>query len=202
MGLLLFYKELGVADAGSNLFVDIVVNTYGVTDDYSLVNEPQMALVDLEYHKDRGFLLSTCISHAREVRLIEMGLGGYAQPTNRLIGMMTKIADDPSGKVFPDGSISKTVTQADQQKIDEGTRISTEILVKAGASQNRSDILHPKGGIPGGTAAIGKIVDEHLMTYCEKPIRLRCKRIAEISRIAAYSHDHRPGKAAGKELAA
>jgi len=129
-----------------------------------LLHEPQMALVDLEFHAERGFLLSTCIHHAREVRLIELGLGGAAMPANRLVGMMTKIADEPSGRVFADGSVSKTVTKADRQKLDEGTRISTEILVKAGAKPASIRYSVPQGAHPGGTAAIGKVVDNRLMT--------------------------------------
>ena len=164
LGTPVILQKSGIADAGSNLFIDIVVNTYATTDDFNLMNEPQMALVDLEYHRDRGFLLSTYINHPREVRLIEMGLGGAAMPHNRLIGMMTKITDEASGRVFPDGSVSKAVTSADQEKLDEGTRISSEILIKAGARPESIRYSAPQGAHPGGTAAIGKIVDKHLMT--------------------------------------
>jgi choline dehydrogenase-like flavoprotein len=164
LGTPVILQKSGVDEAGSNLFIDIIVNTYGVTDDFNLLAEPQMALVDLEFHADRGFLLSTSIQHPREVRLIEMGLGGAAMPVNRLVGMMTKIADEPSGRVFADGSVSKTVTRADQQKLDEGTRISTEILVKAGAKPASIRYSVPQGAHPGGTAAIGKVVDGRLMT--------------------------------------
>jgi len=164
LGTPVILQKSGIEAAGSNLFIDIIVNTYGVTDDFNLLHEPQMALVDLEFHAERGFLLSTCIHHAREVRLIELGLGGAAMPANRLVGMMTKIADEPSGRVFADGSVSKTVTKADRQKLDEGTRISTEILVKAGAKPASIRYSVPQGAHPGGTAAIGKVVDNRLMT--------------------------------------
>jgi choline dehydrogenase-like flavoprotein len=160
-------QKSGIEAAGSNLFIDILVNTYGVTDDFNLLHEPQMALVDLEFHAQRGFLLSTCINHSREVRLIELGLGGAALPANRLVGMMTKITDEPSGRVFANGSVSKTVTRADRQKLDEGTRISTEILVKAGAKPDSIRYSVPQGAHPGGTAAIGKVVDSRLMTQIQ-----------------------------------
>lgn len=164
LGTPIILQKSGITDAGSNLFIDILVNTYGLTGDYSLMNEPQMSLVDLEYHKDKGILLSTCINHPREVRLLEMGLAGVSLPNNRLVGMMTKISDDASGKVFVDGSVSKGVTEADQQKIDEGKRISTEILIKAGAKPASICYSDPQGAHPGGTASIGKVVDHHLMT--------------------------------------
>lgn len=164
LGTPVILLKSGIDQAGSNLFIDTLVNTYGVTDDFNLFHEPQMALVNLEFHAQRGFLLSTCIQHPREVRLIEMGLGGAAMPTNRLVGMMTKIIDEPSGRVFADGSVSKTVTRADRQKLDEGTRISAEILIKAGAKPASIRYSVPQGAHPGGTAAIGKIVDHRLMT--------------------------------------
>ncbi len=164
LGTPVILQNSGIAEAGSNLFIDLIVNTYGVTDDMNLLHEPQMALVDLEFHAERGFLLSTYINHPREVRLIELGLGGAALPSNRLVGMMTKIADEPSGRVFADGSVSKTVTTADRQKLDEGTRISTEILIKAGAKPDSIRYSVPQGAHPGGTAAIGKVVDSRLMT--------------------------------------
>lgn len=160
-------QNSGLTDAGTNLFIDIIVNTYGVTDEIGMLNEPQMSLVNLDFHENEGFLLSTFIQPSREIRLIELGLAGYTMPSNRLIGMMTKISDEPSGRVFPDGSISKKVTEKDKEKIDKGTKISKEILIKAGAKPDSIRFSTPQGAHPGGTAAIGKIVNAHLETECK-----------------------------------
>lgn len=154
----------GVLQAGSGLFVDLLVNTYGVTEDFNIMHEPQMAQVDLEYHPERGFLLATQINHPREVRLMELGPAGYAMPTDRLVGLMTKIADEPAGKVFADGSVSKPVTDADWQKLKAGMQIAKEILIKAGVPSKSIRHSVPQGAHPGGTAAVGRVVDEHLMT--------------------------------------
>ena len=69
-----------------------------------------------------------------------------------------------TGQVFPDGSVSKPVTEEDQARLDEGAAIATEILVKAGVDPKSIVISSPQGGHPGGTAAIGRIVNENLQT--------------------------------------
>lgn len=164
LGTPVILQNSGIPQAGDGLFMDLLVNTYGVADDFNLMNEPQMAQTDLEYHAERGFMLATQINHPREVRLMELGPAGYTMPTHRLAGLMTKIVDEPVGKVYADGSVSKQVTDADWQKLKAGMQISKEILVKAGVPANSIRYSFPQGAHPGGTAAIGRVVDEHLMT--------------------------------------
>ncbi|MFZ6020827.1 MAG: FAD-dependent oxidoreductase [Chloroflexota bacterium] len=164
LGTPVILQNSGIPQAGEGLFVDLLVNTYGVTDDFNIINEPQMAQVDMEYHPERGFILATQINHPREVRLIELGPVGYAMPTQRLAGLMTKIVDEPAGKVYADGSVSKPVTDADWQKLKAGMQTAKEILIKAGVPPNSIRHSMVQGAHPGGTAAIGRVVDEHLMT--------------------------------------
>lgn len=164
IGTPIILQKTGITAAGSNLFVDLLVNTYGVTEDFGMLNEPQMALVDLEHHAEQGFLLSTYINHPREVRLIELGFEGYTLPANRLIGIMTKISDEASGQVFANGTVSKAVTPADQEKLSTGTQMARDILIRAGARPDSIRHSLPQGAHVGGTAAIGRIVNSDLMT--------------------------------------
>jgi choline dehydrogenase-like flavoprotein len=157
----------GVKDAGQNLFIDIVVNTYGVTEGLNQMHEPNMALVDLEFHKSKGFLLSSFAQGSRTVRFMEAGAKGMAMPANRMIGVMTKISDEPVGLVHADGSVSKPVTERDWTRLREGSSISKEILVKAGAKADSILVGKPMGAHPGGTAAIGQVVDKDLQTPIE-----------------------------------
>ena len=83
----------------------------------------------------------------------------------RTIGIMTKIRDENSGQVFADGSVSKTVTPKDREKLNAGSRISSEILKKAGASGTA--VSRVQGAHPGGTSAIGRVVDKDLQTEIE-----------------------------------
>ena len=77
---------------------------------------------------------------------------------------MAKTTDDPAGRVFPDGSVSKPVTEADRRRLQEGSAISREILVKAGAEPKSIVVSKVQGAHPGGTAAVGKVVDKELQT--------------------------------------
>jgi len=162
--IILLNSKLNNPEIGENLYIDTFVNIYGLTESVSQANEPPMEFVDTEFHRDKGFILSTFINRQRMIRFIEAGTKGMRLPTNRLIGMMCKIADTPKGKVYRDGRISKTVSKEDQEKLKEGIRISKEILEKAGADKNHFIISNPQGAHPGGTAALGKVVNKNLKT--------------------------------------
>ena len=83
------------------------------------------------------------------------------------MGLMVKIRDERSGIVHADGTISKPVTQKDQARLERGVNIAKEILVQAGAKENSFMISKPQGAHPGGTAAIGEIVNHRLETEVE-----------------------------------
>lgn len=157
-------QQSGIEDAGGELFMDLLVNTYGVADGVNMIGEPPMALVDHEFYEDKGFILSPYVNHHRLVRFMELGAKGLTLRANALLGIMTKSRDDSSGRVFPDGSVSKPVTDADWARLREGASISTEILAKAGVKRDSIAVSAPQGAHPGGTAAIGKIVGENLET--------------------------------------
>ena len=157
-------QKAGLKDAGSGFFVDMFVNTYGVTRNVSLAYEPTMTLVDDEFRAERGFILSPFINPRRLVRVYELGLRGALMPTRRLLGIMTKINDEPTGRVFPDGRFSKAVTASDRAKLDAGSADAGRILTAAGADPKSIVVSRVQGAHPGGTAAIGKVVDAQLQT--------------------------------------
>jgi len=167
LGTPVILQNSDIPNAGSQFFMDLLVNVYGVADGVNLLREPPMAMVNHEFHADRGFILSPYANHNRLVRAMELGPRGLTLPSNRLLGMMVKTADSLTGQIFPDGSASKPVTEEDQARLDEGAGIATEILVKAGADPKSIVTSNPQGGHPGGTAAIGQIVDENLQTVVD-----------------------------------
>lgn len=157
-------QKTGLDDAGSNLFGDLLVDTYGVTKDLSQLSEPGMSLVDTEFHKSKGFILSTWVQPIRLHRFVEAGVRGALLPTNRTLGIMIKSADDSTGRVFPDGSFSKVVTEKDRERLKEGSEIAKEILIRAGVESKSIVVGNPIGAHPGGTAAIGRVVDKNMQT--------------------------------------
>jgi choline dehydrogenase-like flavoprotein len=164
LGTPVILQQTGITDAGPGLFVDLFVNTYGVTQGLNLLHEPSMALVSHEFHKSKGFILSPFINPSKMVRLQEAGPAGVALPVNKLLGIMTKISDDASGRVYADGTVSKQVTDKDHHRLQEGAALAKDILVKAGVDKNSIVVSRPQGAHPGGTAAIGKVVDTDLQT--------------------------------------
>ena len=164
LGTPVILQKAGIEGAGDGLFIDILVNTYGVTDGLNQVGEPPMALVNHDFHKDQGFILSSFINHPRGLRFIEMGAKALTQSSKTMLGIMTKTADDASGNILPDGSISKGVTASDQRRLKEGSSIAANILKHAGVRESTITTTKPQGAHPGGTAAIGRIVDKQLQT--------------------------------------
>ncbi|MGA1823078.1 MAG: FAD-dependent oxidoreductase [bacterium] len=157
-------QKTGLEDAGSNLFGDLLVDVYGVTKDLSQLREPGMSLVDTEFHKSKGFILSTWVQPIRLHRFVEAGVRGALLPTKRTLGIMIKSADDATGRVYPDGSYSKAVTEKDRARLNEGIEIAKEILIKAGVDSASIVVGNPVGAHPGGTAAVGTIVNSDLQT--------------------------------------
>lgn len=160
-------QNSGLTDAGGGLFADLFVNTYGVARDVGQADEPAMTLVDDEFRDEGGFILSPFINPRRWVRYYELGLRGLLWPSHRLLGIMTKIADEAGGRVDPDGRFSKAVTDRDRERLDAGAEHSRKILEAAGADPKTITVSRVQGAHPGGTAAIGKVVDADLRTDVE-----------------------------------
>lgn len=163
LGTPVILQNSGIEEAGQGMFVDLMVHTYGTAEDVNQIEEPQMALVNDEF-KDEGFILISYVSVPRRMRLLEAGPRGFALPTRNLVGLMTKINDDPTGRIHGDGYISKEPTWRDLEKLRQGTDIARDILVKAGADPDSIVTTTPAGAHPGGTAAIGRVVDADLKT--------------------------------------
>ncbi len=195
-------QNSGLADAGSGLFADLFVNTYGLARDVGQAAEPPMTLVDDEFREKEGFILSPFVNPRPWVRFYELGLRGLLRPSERLLGIMTKIADEPSGRVHPDGSFSKPVTDADWERLDAGAEHSRRILEAAGAAPKSILVTRVQGAHPGGTAAIGKVVDAELQTrvrglfVCDASVLPTAPGLPPILTICAL------GKRLGRRLAA
>jgi choline dehydrogenase-like flavoprotein len=157
-------QQSGLHEAGQGLFVDLFLDVYGVADGISQIHEPTMTLVDHEFHAGEGFIFSPFINHSRLARFIEAGPQGAALSAHNLIGLMVKTRDDAAGWVNLDTSVSKPVTDDDWRRLKRGTAIAKEILVKAGADPKSLIVSKPQGAHPGGTAAIGQVVDANLQT--------------------------------------
>jgi choline dehydrogenase-like flavoprotein len=168
IGTPIILQKSGISNAGGNFFADLYVNTYGSIKGVTMQPELPMAAVMTAFHESRGFLLSP---HTLTYPSGDMFT--YRPPMmkkmkivklNQTLGIMTKINDDCAGRVNIDGSIEKKATEDDQKKLDEGASISKEILIKAGCDPESIFSVSSAGAHPGGTAAIGKVVNTDLET--------------------------------------
>jgi len=157
-------QHSGMDKAGQKLFLDMFVNTYGNAKGLDQTREPVMALVSHDFYESDGFILSPSIQQYRMVRFLEAGMKGILMSKDGMLGLMAKTADDSVGKVYPDGTFSKTITEADRKRLNKGAEISREILLKAGADSKSIFSTKIAGAHPGGTAAIGELVDTNLQT--------------------------------------
>ncbi|SHJ64385.1 Choline dehydrogenase [Dethiosulfatibacter aminovorans DSM 17477] len=153
----------GIRNAGSNLFIDTFVIVYGKHEAFNLVHEPQMSLVYLKSHSE-GFILSPHVNHPRPVKFMEAGVKGFMMNDKRTLGIMVKISDEPVGRVYENGKVSKKATNKDRDKIHKGSKMAREILEKTGVEYRNIIVTEPSGAHPGGTAAMGKIVDTNFET--------------------------------------
>ena len=164
IGTPLILQRSGIWNAGSSLFVDTFVMVYGIHNEFNLDREPQMSMVCTRFHKSDGFILSPHVSHPRLLKYIEAGTVGLMMDDSKTLGIMTKIRDENLGRIYPNGKILKTVTRRDRGKIIKGTDLAVEILLKMGVKPRTLVKTNPAGAHPGGTAAMGEIVDYNFET--------------------------------------
>ncbi len=153
-------QKSGLTNAGSNLFADLLVNTYGMIKKGEMKDEIGMATLIDEFHLKHGFILSPVLDTNLDMFLyLPIFKKTRAFMRRKTLGLMTKITDDDAGKVDVNGEIHKPVTENDRKKLDMGVKISKKILAQAGADPGSFYVTHVRAGHPGGTAGIGRVVN-------------------------------------------
>lgn len=150
--------------AGQKLFLDLFNVTIGLSKDTGLTKDVTMAAV----HQNKGFILSPFMDNPPVlVSVIPLPLRQNLKITaqrDHMLGIMVKIKDDSVGRVLKNGLIEKKVTSGDLRKLEKGTCIARKILIKAGVDPKTILTTKVRGAHPGGTAAIGDVVNKNLET--------------------------------------
>ncbi len=160
-------KRSGIENAGKKLFADLFNVTYGILDkeDINLWNEPTMAVFSKKYMKSKGFIVSPFIDVPLVLRWV---ISKREQLKNfkykNLLGIMVKTRDENIGNVTLKETFEKKPSQIDSKKLDEGSRVAEKILTRAGVKKRDVIFTKPRGAHPGGSAAIGEVVDKNLET--------------------------------------
>ncbi|MGF7117784.1 FAD-dependent oxidoreductase [Methanobacterium oryzae] len=142
---------------GEGLFCDLFITVGGFLKDANFNKEIMMG-VKSEFGP---YFLAPHFSN-QIVSLLENK--GYNANSEDVLGIMVKIADEANGKINNDKSIEKPLTERDLKLLKEGYEKSIEILVEMGVDPSSIVSTSIRGAHPGGTAAIGKVVDNNLET--------------------------------------
>lgn len=151
----------GIEHASDHYFVDPVVMVMGELDGIQGGREVPMAAG--MHLKEQGILLSDLTLPRPLFQMFSAQVGRFNRLSRqrRMLSMMVKVADQPGGRIGPHW-INKSLLQQDREKLTEGVRIASEILHHAGARSIFKS--HHFAAHPGGSAAIGKVVDPNLQT--------------------------------------
>lgn len=148
-------KSSGLTGIGRELFIDPFVTVGGYLKDINFNTEVQMAgLV-----KGKNFVLSPHFSS-----FIKDNINREDVSDKDILSIMVKTPDEAKGYVHSDGFIQKVNTIEDIRYLAEGVAVAGMILEKAGVDPNTIGSTVYRGAHPGGTAAIGKVVDSNLET--------------------------------------
>jgi choline dehydrogenase-like flavoprotein len=159
-------KSSAFQPAGQGMTMDITVMVYGTIQGKGIGEEPPMTWS--WENLDEGYMLSTLIDPWLLYPLINSLKGmQYALTWPRwknTLGVMIKLKDDISGGVFPNGRISKPMTDHDRPRMRAAERVCRRILIEAGARPETIFTTPLRGTHPSGTVRVGTLVDENLQT--------------------------------------
>lgn len=144
--------------AGEHLFVDTFVTVGGVLPDIQFYKEVSMNGL---LKKEDGFILTP---HYSSILLSKLKHLGFQEKD--ILGIMVKIRDESSGRV-DEGGVIKNNTSNDMGLLAEGSALAGSILTEASVNPETLVSTPARGAHPGGTAAIGEVVDRNLETEVE-----------------------------------
>jgi choline dehydrogenase-like flavoprotein len=157
-------RKSGVDRAGESFFFDPFVMTTGVFDEPFGTGVMMATGVEL---RDEGVLLSDMQYPLAVLAFQALMAGELRAPMQyaRTLPIMIKIRDDMTGAIDGKLRLNKELTPSDRDKLELGKSIAERVLRAAGARR----VWHSRVGAahPGGTCAMGTVVDESMQTPIE-----------------------------------
>jgi choline dehydrogenase-like flavoprotein len=166
-------QKSGIKGSGKSFFMDPMIFTYGIAKEKKnrTINDIPMSVGTYHFHEE-GFLQSPVVD---PWGLFLLTFALQRTPWNAfrirhylsLMGIMTKIQDEKTGHLSRGRfslSISKPLTAQDQNRLDNGRDIAKEVLIEAGAKEDKIFSTPTRGAHPGGTNSIGEVVNSDLQT--------------------------------------
>lgn len=155
IGSAVLLKNIGLTGIARELFFDPFVSVGGYLKDINFNTEVQMAGLVM----GKNFVLSPHFSS-----FIRENIPYDGVEDKDILSIMVKTPDESKGYVHTDGFVNKVNTINDIRYLAEGVATAGFILEKAGVDPKTIGSTVYRGAHPGGTAAIGKVVDSNLET--------------------------------------
>ena len=144
-------------DAGNKLFFDPFVSVGGILKNINFNTEVQMNALTI----GNEYILAPHFSSFIPQYIKEQ----YPTIEDKdIFSIMVKIPDDMVGTVDKEGNVKKFNTIDDIRRISQGTAAAGGILEKIGVDPTTITSTVFRGAHPGGTAAIGDVVNTNLET--------------------------------------
>lgn len=165
-------KKMGTQEVGTRFFMDPmnIVFGYSTDSDGGLWNMQTFSHAIEDLAESDGFIIGNCsalgtFAVMTMFRLKPALQNWYKFPyVRRGMGLFVKMADQPYGTIHADEVTEKPFLPIDYERVNKGTGIAREILIKAGCGPKSISVLEMAGGHPGGTIAMGQAVAKDFST--------------------------------------
>lgn len=167
IGTAMILQNSGLYKAGSWFAGDPTTFIYGFLPDGQRGNGGEhnmtVGFYDEEHHIVFCAMLSPYIAWHLQSIAAE-GLKALPKITSwrNALGIFAKVSDHGVGRVFSDGKISNTFTDADWDRIEYGRSVGREILVKAGVNPYDIHTTPLTLGHPSATVRVGELLDSNM----------------------------------------
>jgi choline dehydrogenase-like flavoprotein len=166
MGSPIILQKSGVEAAGKSFFLDPMNVTVGFTKEPGPWRAMTFTHACEDFTESDRFLIGNVkgsgawLSQIIRSKTFMKNVFKSSKKSSYAMGMFTKIADENKGRVEINGKISKPLNDQDRKNMLKGDDLCRQILEKAGCLPDSISVSKGIGGHPGGTAAVGKVVDE------------------------------------------
>lgn len=162
VGSPMLLQRSGIGEAGRAFFNEPYLLAFGYVDKPLKPNKEQTRQAGVLLEEGIALADMALPMPAYNQTVFKSAKFGKAFKTKKLLSVLIEIADDSIGSVSMTGEITKILSDRDREKINYGMMLARKILRKAGAKDLWFSQLN--GVHPGGTCAMGSVVDANLKT--------------------------------------
>ena len=148
--------------------MDPTVVVYGEAPFEGNWQDPPVSVVTWEFYDSDGIRIGTIIEPRLllAINLLKKSPRylGLSLNYRNLVGILVKVKDDLSGRVYSDGTVSKQLNENDHARLNKGIEVGTGILRARGCPPKKLVTGEVKGAHPSGTCRIGRVLNDDLET--------------------------------------